>query len=154
MFKIRSWCGEEVSPKRLSRINTLKKRLVNKETKQEKIFKQHMSKYCKKGTPIWFTPQKAVHVHQEQAFILDFYFKQFKLCIEIDGDCHTRRKSYDNWRSEVLATKKIEVMRFSNDRIENDIDAVVFEVLLKLKEIALKSKRKWLIQATAFVETI
>lgn len=111
--------------KRLSRINNLRTRLAQCPTPHEKRFQKFMSGVCAKGTPLWFTPQKVVHVHQEQAFILDFYFKESKVAVEIDGSFHSGRKEYDNWRTSVLETHRITVVRFLNNEIEQDVHKCV-----------------------------
>ena len=59
-------------------------------------------------------------------FILDFYCSKLKLCIEVDGWYHEdqNQKEYDELRSEIINTFKIQVIRFSNEDIMTDIDRI------------------------------
>jgi very-short-patch-repair endonuclease len=68
---------------------------------------------------------------KETFFISDFYCYEEKLVIEIDGAYHERQKEYDELRSSVINLLGINVIRFKNEEVENDIESV----LIKLKEI-------------------
>lgn len=59
-------------------------------------------------------------------FILDFYCSKLKLCIEVDGWYHAdeNQKEYDELRSEIINTFKIQVIRFSNEDIMTNIDNI------------------------------
>lgn len=120
-FRMRSWTGEDVSPRRLSRVNGCQQRLTRQQTKPEKQFARFMAGLSTRGGVLWYTPQKVFHVHAEQAFIADFYFKAFKVAVEIDGSWHSSRKTYDDWRTQVLETRRIQVIRFDNVEVEEDV---------------------------------
>lgn len=51
--------------------------------------------------------------HPLRDFVLDFYCQEAKLCIEIDGPEHRRQQGYDDWRTEQLERRGIEVLRFA-----------------------------------------
>ncbi|GAB5466644.1 MAG: hypothetical protein Kapaf2KO_20800 [Candidatus Kapaibacteriales bacterium] len=41
------------------------------------------------------------------------------LIIEVDGEIHNETTEYDQWRTEILATKGYTVIRFENDNLIN-----------------------------------
>ena len=71
------------------------------------------------------------------AYVLDFYAAQLRLAIEIDGDSHFTPAAiaYDQERTAYLEAFGIEVMRFTNLEIVENIEAV-------LEKIAGAIKRK------------
>ncbi|MDX1919790.1 MAG: valine--tRNA ligase [Candidatus Caenarcaniphilales bacterium] len=66
-----------------------------------------------------FTRQKAVG-----NFILDFYCSELLLGIEVDGEVHANQKEYDQERTKFLNSIGIEIIRFTNDEVLNQIDKV------------------------------
>lgn len=48
-----------------------------------------------------------------RGFILDFYCRRHKLAIEIDGDIHEHRKSYDAKRQAILERHGLRFVRIS-----------------------------------------
>ena len=72
---------------------------------------------------LWY---KFVRQKPLDSFILDFYCSKLKLCIEVDGWYHqdVDQQEYDQIRTEVISTFKIQVIRFSNEEIINNIDHV------------------------------
>ena len=73
--------------------------------------------------------------HPIDIFIAYFYFHPIKLVIEVDGGIHKSedQKEYDIGRTAELNDWGIEVIRFINQKIENDINTV----LEKIKEVCL-----------------
>jgi len=73
--------------------------------------------------------------HPINKYIADFYCHKLKLIIEIDGKYHENpaQKAYDNERSEIFEYNDVEVIRFTNKDIENNLEGV----LSKLKEYCL-----------------
>ncbi|MBU0528796.1 endonuclease domain-containing protein [bacterium] len=69
--------------------------------------------------------------NMKQFFVADFYCHQLGLVIEIDGGIHETQKDYDKLRTEIINRLSINVFRFSNREVLNDIDVVVG----KLKKI-------------------
>ncbi|WP_445637621.1 Endonuclease domain-containing protein [Nostoc sp. DSM 114161] len=59
-------------------------------------------------------------------FIVDFYCANSKLVIEVDGDSHFTQegKDYDSERTAILAGYGLKVMRFTNDDVLNNFEAV------------------------------
>lgn len=66
--------------------------------------------------------------HPVGNFILDFYCPSRKLVIEIDGDIHKERAEYDNARTSKLEEYGYRVIRFSNERVMNDLQGVLDEI--------------------------
>jgi cyclase len=71
--------------------------------------------------------------HPINIYIADFYCHEKKLVIEVDGDYHliSDQKEYDELRTEDLKEYGIEVIRFNNEEVLNEIDKVV----KKIKEV-------------------
>ena len=65
--------------------------------------------------------------HPVHLFIVDFYCHKLKLVIEIDGEYHDTKeqKELDNTRTELLKFQDLHVIRFTNEEVLNNIDAVV-----------------------------
>ena len=77
--------------------------------------------------------------HPIENFIVDFYCAQAKLCIEIDGSTHLEpsQAEYDAARTTYLEESGYKVIRFTNDDVRHNLDAVVGEIIRKI-EIILK----------------
>ncbi|RFZ90801.1 endonuclease domain-containing protein [Mucilaginibacter conchicola] len=58
-------------------------------------------------------------------YIPDFYCDKKKLVIEADGPVHLYKKDYDKNRDKVLADLGLKILRFTNQEIEDDIEAVL-----------------------------
>jgi very-short-patch-repair endonuclease len=72
------------------------------------------------------------------AYVLDFYSAQLRLGIEIDGDSHfmADAMSYDRERTTYLEAFGIEVMRFTNLEILENMEGVLEKI-----EEAIKRKK-------------
>lgn len=73
--------------------------------------------------------------HPLNIFIADFYCHPIKLVIEVDGGIHYTREQqeYDIGRTGELNYRGIEVIRFTNEEIENKIDKVMASIRQKCK---------------------
>lgn len=69
--------------------------------------------------------------HPINRFIIDFYCAKAKLLIEIDGPSHfeQRQAKYDVARTEYLEDLGYQVIRFTNDEVRYNINAVVSAIL-------------------------
>ena len=74
--------------------------------------------------------------HPILKYILDFYCHKVKLGVELDGDIHNSKgqKFYDQDRTENINKYNIEIIRFHNDEIKNNLSTVKKRILNKLKE--------------------
>jgi very-short-patch-repair endonuclease len=66
--------------------------------------------------------------HPVGPFILDFYCPAAKLVVEVDGDSHLQRLSYDLSRTDQLRSYGYRVLRFTNELVLNDLGAVLREI--------------------------
>ena len=69
--------------------------------------------------------------HPVDIFIADFYCHEKKIIIELDGGIHdlTEQHEYDDGRTFVLEEKGFKIMRFKNEKIENDLEKVLNRIL-------------------------
>ena len=83
-----------------------------------------------------FTRQKPL-----TKYIVDFYCAELKLAIEIDGDTHARQKQYDKDRTKNLNKHGIEVIRYTNADVLNNLEGVYQDLQKRISaRIALKSQ--------------
>ncbi len=68
--------------------------------------------------------------HPIGKYILDFYYHQFQLGIEVDGEYHNEPKQMeaDQLRTRILQKAGVYVLRFSNAQVEQDIETVMSEI--------------------------
>lgn len=83
--------------------------------------------------------------HPIYRFIVDFYCAEAKLLIEVDGESHMEpdQEIYDKARTEYLENLGYKVIRFTNDDVKYNLQAVA-EVILQTAEsriLELKSKK-------------
>lgn len=67
-------------------------------------------------------------------YILDFYCPKLRLGIEIDGKIHEQQKKKDYIRKRLIQYKGINIVRFKNEEIINNINGILQE----LKSICTK----------------
>ena len=84
-----------------------------------------------KRHPIKFLRQRIIG-----DYIVDFYCSSAKLIIEVDGSQHFEEKSrkYDSIRTGYFNSLGIEVVRFANDEIKHNFEAVCILIDSKAKE--------------------
>lgn len=58
-------------------------------------------------------------------YIVDFYCKELKLVLEVDGISHDGKQLYDENRSAYLHSHNIRVLRILNDDVMRDCDGVI-----------------------------
>jgi len=72
-------------------------------------------------------------------FIIDFYCPKLLLAVEIDGGYHQKRKNYDEGRDELLVTRGIKTIRFTENQVQNSVAEVGIrikeEICLRIEEI-------------------
>jgi len=63
---------------------------------------------------------------KKKFFVADFYCRELKLIVEIDGGIHETQKDYDRIRTEILETQKdLKVLRFKNEEVLSNINGVM-----------------------------
>ena len=68
------------------------------------------------------------------AYIIDFYCPEYKLAIELDGGQHAEEENqeYDKIRTNYLESIGVEVMRFWNNEVLQNIEGVLEKIKMKL----------------------
>lgn len=67
--------------------------------------------------------------HSIGEFIADFYCKEAKLVIELDGEQHLNHQEYDQIRTKYLEERGIKVIRYWNDEVLKELETVLAEIL-------------------------
>lgn len=67
--------------------------------------------------------------HPINNYITDFCCEEVKLVIEIDGDTHVGNERYDEERTKFLEEKGYTVVRFTNDDVHENLEAVCSSIL-------------------------
>lgn len=69
--------------------------------------------------------REAIFLNGDKFVLLDFYLPGHHLAIECDGNIHAKQSAYDQGRDKWLcATHKIKTIRFRNEEILREPDAV------------------------------
>lgn len=71
-------------------------------------------------------------------FITDFCCWEIRLVIELDGEVHAKQTERDRERDAFIRGSGFTVMRFSNDRVFEDVTGVIEEIL------AFARKKRWI----------
>ena len=73
--------------------------------------------------------------HPIANFVADFYCHEKQVVIELDGQYHQQndQPERDEWRTEELKNLGIQVIRFANEDVENQLENVLIEILAQLK---------------------
>ncbi len=116
------WKG--ASPEIFDRAKSLRERMTPAEMKLWGELKENKLKGYK------FRRQHPIH-----RFIADFYCHKLKLIIEIDGKYHDRKEqiNLDIERSELLEYQGIEIIRFTNEEVLDNIDKILMRIIEKIK---------------------
>ena len=73
--------------------------------------------------------------HPLGPYIVDFCCPESRLIVEVDGKVHERQREYDAGRTEQFEHYGYRVLRFSNDDIMYQLDAVLDAILTAASEI-------------------
>src|SRR5687768_13153998 len=63
--------------------------------------------------------------HAIGRYIIDFYCAERKLGVELDGDSHSERVTYDERRSHALAGDGITIVRYPNTDVFESLDGLL-----------------------------
>jgi very-short-patch-repair endonuclease len=63
--------------------------------------------------------------HRVGPYIADFFAHAVKLVVEADGDSHAEREEYDGKRTYWMNRKGLRVLRFTNEDVIKNLDAVM-----------------------------
>lgn len=91
------------------------KDLIKKATKWELLFLEKL-----KTTNFKFIFQYPIVCNYTKLYIIDFYFPDLKLAIELDGSQHYTKKGvkYDKSRTSVIKKEGIKVLRIINKQVD------------------------------------
>ncbi len=78
---------------------------------------------CRKMRDYQFMRQKPIG-----NYIVDFYCSKLKLVIEIDGESHDGKFSYDIQRQQFLESMELTVLRFNDADVKRDISNVLMAI--------------------------
>jgi very-short-patch-repair endonuclease len=103
-------------------------------TKSEKLLWQELRN--RKLESLRFRPQ-----HPLNEFIVDFFCYEAMIAIEIDGSVHddSFQAERDDGRTQIINEFGIDVIRFSNDEVETDLNGVINRIKAKVKDRCKKS---------------
>ncbi|PKM06079.1 MAG: endonuclease [Gammaproteobacteria bacterium HGW-Gammaproteobacteria-5] len=71
-------------------------------------------------------------------YIVDFYCSELQLVMEIDGDSHAQSVEYDAKRTKFLNALGLQVIRYSNDDVLNNLEGVYDDLLRQLLLVEAK----------------
>ena len=77
-----------------------------------------------------FTRQKPL-----DRYIVDFYCAELMLAIKIDGDSHNARGRYDEARTRRLNALGVEVVRYANAEVMNNVEGVCVDLQKRLSDM-------------------
>lgn len=105
--------------------------LRKNETEAEKILWERLRNNQLKG-------YKFRRQHPISLFIADFYCHQLKLIIEIDGEYHhlPEQIEKDLERTQILESNGLQLIRFTNEEVQENLEDVIAKITLKIDEVA------------------
>ena len=108
----------------ITKLKVKRKYLRNNSTKAEILLWKQLSRSKLYGL-------KFRRQHSIGHYILDFYCPEKRVAIELDGSAHGSddRKKYDRERQRFIESCGIEVLRFYNDQVTNNIGGVLASIL-------------------------
>jgi very-short-patch-repair endonuclease len=106
--------------------------ISNKSLQSARIMRQNPTK---EEAKLWGILRKnqldGIHFRRQHPigpYIVDFCALRQRMIIELDGSPHTDQNEYDHERTHYLRSKGYRVLRFWNDEVMNDIDAVLMRI--------------------------
>lgn len=117
------WKDENFRPKATSKLFDFARQNRQKQTQAEALLWQYLRNRQ-------INNYKMRRQHPIGNFVVDFYCHELKLVIEVDGGYHLQKEQtdYDQGRSFELEELGIKVLRFKNDEVLNDINAVIMAI--------------------------
>jgi very-short-patch-repair endonuclease len=91
-------------------------------TPEERVLWQEL-RGSRLGLGMRFRRQQIVH-----GYIVDFYCHVADLVVEVDGPIHDDQFEHDTMRDQILASLGLRVLRFKNNEIRHNLDAVLTRI--------------------------
>ena len=119
-----------ISKHKNERLTENSQRLRKEMTKEER----HLWFDFLKDLPITVNRQKVIG-----RYVVDFYCAEADLVIELDGSQHFEQDGLtdDKKRDEYLRSKGLEVVRYPNNQINEDFEAVCVDILNRVEKSLL-----------------
>ena len=119
-----------ISKHKNERLTENSQRLRKEMTKEER----HLWFDFLKDLPITVNRQKVIG-----RYVVDFYCAEADLVIELDGSQHFEQDGLtdDKKRDEYLRSKGLEVVRYPNNQINEDFEAVCVDILNRVEKSSL-----------------
>lgn len=110
--------------------NAALKEHAQKLRRQSTAEERHLWYDYLRSYPVQFVRQRIVG-----SYIVDFFCKQAKLAVELDGSQHYEEQGveYDARRTAYLLEQGIEVLRFSNLDVHDNFEGVCWSIDLAVK---------------------
>ncbi len=108
------------------KVNSTKKQLSRNLRKQMTPAEKTLWTYLR------YNKLDGLHFRRQQVIdgvVTDFYCHKHGLVVEVDGAVHENQKEYDDARSKLFEQRNLTVVRFGNNEVLNDIDAVLLKIL-------------------------
>lgn len=84
---------------------------------------------------------KFIRQYSIDRYVMDFYCPKARLGIEIEGGIHKTRKIYDSYRERYINAFWINILKFTNDEVENNLSEVIEKIKLRLNPLSLIKER-------------
>ncbi len=123
----RQWAGKRPEPKLWKKLKPLARQMRRQQTKAEELLWGMLRKRRRLGYK--FRRQYSI-----ERFIVDFYCADARLVVEVDGEVHKYTEEHDAVRQEYLESLGLQVLRFTNDQVFDNLRGVVVMVEETLKE--------------------
>ena len=114
---VRAHMHKRTTPKTFSRAKELHRNMSPAEAKLWQHLRAH------RMGDVHFRNQHAIG-----KYIVDFCAPRKKLIIELDGSQHLEQQEYDEERTKFLVARGYRVLRFWNNDVMNNMDAVLREI--------------------------
>jgi uroporphyrinogen-III synthase len=80
--------------------------------------------------------------HPLKGYVVDFYCHKVNLVIEVDGGIHENTRELDEYRQrEVMVKSEASFLRFTNEEVLDNIEAVMERISFFITEIHKQKKR-------------
>lgn len=74
-------------------------------------------------------------------FVPDFYCREEKLVIELDGKIHDYQKERDYRRDEILKQHRLKVLRFKSEELYSDINEVLERIKAEFSDQEMRFRK-------------
>jgi len=114
----------KIMPSRHSHLTHIARQLRRSQTLPEAILWERLRNRKLAG-------MKFKRQHRIGRFIVDFYCRELRLVVELEGGIHDRndQRIYDAMRFDELEARRLRVLRIRNEEVLNDVEGVLRKIL-------------------------